>query len=202
MSGGSGIGGLPLTPTRFLVAVLIPSIISVSPWLMLLAEQWPVARDFYERYPVLGNALLLSIVTIVGSVIEGVGSYIESAWDDGRESELAVAKNWYAYLAQDSSPEPVGHRYIGRLVTSMYFELGMMISTPILLSGVIAMGVWTELSMPCAVTAVLLVLAGVAIWFFSKAARDSHLALCRVRRELVSRRSSKTEVRADHAEAK
>ena len=120
----------------------------------------------------------------------------------GAEMAFSVTENWYAYLAQNSSPEPVGHRYISRLVTSMYFELGMMISTPILLSGVIAMGAWTELSMPCAVTAVLLVLAGVAIWFFSKAARDSHLALCRVRRELVSRRSTKTEARADHAEAK
>jgi hypothetical protein len=202
MSGGSGIGGLPLTPTRFLVAVLIPGIISVSPWLMLLAEQWPQSWIFYERYPVLGNALLLSTVTIVGSVIEGVGSYVESTWDAAREREFAVVENWYAYLAQDSSPEPVGHRYIGRLVTSMYFELGMMISTPVLLGGVIAMGFWTELQIPCAVTAILLLLAGVALWFFLTAARDSHLALCRVRRELVSRRSTNTQVRADHAEAK
>ena len=202
MSGGSGIGGLPLTPTRFLVAVLIPGIIAVTPWLILLAEQWPVARDFYERYPVLGNALLLSIVTIVGSVIEGVGSYVESAWDAAREKEFAVVENWHAYLAQDSSPEPVGHRYIGRLVTSMYFELGMMISTPVLLGGVIAIGVWAEPRMSSASIPILLVIAGAAIWFFLKEARDSHLALCRVRRELVSRRSTKAEVRADHAEAK
>ena len=202
MSDGSGIGGLPITPTRFLVAVLIPGIISVSPWLILLAEQWPQAREFYERYPVLGNALLLSVVIVSGSVIEGVGSYIEAAWDDARQREFAVRDNWYAYLAQDSHPEPVGHRYISRLATSMYFELGMMVSTPVLLSGIVAIGFWTELRIPIGVTVLLLALAGIATWFFRKAARDSHLALCTVRKELVARRAASPRMRKNDAEAK
>jgi hypothetical protein len=191
MSGESGLGGLPLTPTRFLLGVIIPGIVAAAPWLMLVAEIWPDARGFYEKYPILGNGLLFAIVTIVGTVIEGLGSYRESAWDDKLEAEFAVVKNWFAYLAQDSSPEPVGHRYISRLATSLYFELGMMISTPILLVGIAVLGATTAFPMSPIVGLGFVIVAIIVFCFFRKAARDSHRALCRARKELVARRAAK-----------
>ena len=202
MSGGSGLGGLPLTPTRFLLGVIIPGVVAAAPWLMLVAEVWPDARGFYDRYPILGNGLVFAIVTIVGTVIEGLGSYRESAWDEKLESKFSVSENWYAYLAQDSSPEPVGHRYISRLATSMYFELGMMISTPILLIGIAVLGGTTTFPMSRITATGFLIVAIIAFVFFRKEARDSHLALCRVRKELVKRRSTKSKAGTDHAEAK
>lgn len=202
MAGGSGLGGLPLTPTRFLLGVVIPGIVLAAPWLILVAELWPDTRAFYEDYPILGNAVLFAIVTIVGTVIEGLGPYREYAWDRRLETEFAVEQNWYAYLAQDSSPEPVGHRYVGRLVTSMYFELGMMISTPILLLGLVVLGVNTEFPMSPMAAIGLLGTAMIAFWFFRKEARDSHRALCRARKELVARRAVKPQTGTQDAEAK
>jgi hypothetical protein len=166
----------------------VPGLVAVTPWLLLLAALVPEVRSFYETYSVLGNALLFSAVTVVGSIIEGLGTYWEDRWDKEREKDFDVQENWYAYLAHDSTPEPVGHRYVGRLVTSMYFELGMMMSTPLLLGGILAVGLVSDVPISLLAAVLVLIAAGGAVWFFHKEARDSQLALCKARKQLVERR--------------
>jgi hypothetical protein len=141
----------------------------------------------YLSCQVPGNALLFALVVIVGSVFEGLGSRAEVRWDKEREEQFSVQENWYKYLAQTPKTEPVGHRYISRTVTTMYFELAMSIAGPSMVLGIGAIliapnsGCWVWMG------AGFLVIAGVAGWFFQAQARDSHEILCRVRMELARR---------------
>lgn len=184
------MGGLPLTLTRSLLGVLIPGIVGSAAWLMILAEALPNIHIFYERYPVLGNLTLFAVVVVLGLVIEGLNSYVEARWDQERERTLGVREFWYAYLAQDAAPAPVGHRHISRLVSSLYFELGMMIATPLLMLGLFAVATRTDIALGWKGSAVLGSLALASFFWFRRLARDTHRALCRTRMELVERRGS------------
>jgi hypothetical protein len=83
----------------------------------------------------------------------------------------------------------------------MYFELGMMFSTPLLVLGIVVLGVRTDFPMSWVAALGLLGVSAVAVWFFRKEARDSHRALCRVRNELVARRAQPSQSGKQDAKA-
>jgi hypothetical protein len=184
------VGALPFTLTRSILAVLLPGLLASAPWLVFCIELWPRLLDLYEKHDVLGNAVLFAIIAVIGTVMEGLGSYSESGWDDEREQEFSVKEHWYAYLAQDATPEPVAHRYLSRLVTAMYFELGMAFSVPIGLAGTLAACLASGVAIDWRVglTLVLAIIAA-PMWFLAHA-KDTHKALCVTRRETVARRKA------------
>jgi hypothetical protein len=184
---------LPLTLSRSLLVVLVPGIVACAPWLLLCAEYAPGISNLYLSYQVLGNALLFALIVIVGSVFEGLGSRAEVRWDKEREKEFSVQENWYKYLAQTPKSEPVGHRYMSRAVTTMYFELAMSIAGPSMVLGTTAIliapksGCWFWLGSAAGVA-----IGGAVYWFFRNEARDSHEVLCKVRQELAHRLSDES----------
>jgi predicted Co/Zn/Cd cation transporter (cation efflux family) len=178
---------MPWTLTRSILAVLVPGLVATAPWLLLLASGRPGVSQLYKDYQVLANAVLFATIVAVGSVIEGIGSSFEARWDKEREGELGVQANWNAYLARVSDPEPVGHRYLTRMVTAMYFELGMMIAAPALIAGVTRLLAVSQVAVyPWGYVAATIAALGAAYYFYG-AARQSHRVLCEVRRELAER---------------
>jgi hypothetical protein len=120
---------MPTNFTRSFVAVTVPGATLVAPWIYLLFcvfRLWPL----YLKYTLIANALLVGVAVIAGLVLEGIVVAFERRWDDEREGELQIQENWYTYLAAQPSTTPVGFSYISRLVTTMYFELTMMVACP------------------------------------------------------------------------
>lgn len=177
---------MPLTLTRSLLVVLVPGLVALAPWLLWLVREFGEVAKLYREFPQAVAAAAFAAVVVVGSTIENINSYIEDLWDQEREPAWAVTANWYAYLARTFDHEPVGYTYLSRMFTTLYFELGMAWATAIA-----ALGVMTLISTSLVPSLGWLgVVAGVGIavpWMAVKAAKDSHLVLCRGRVELNRR---------------
>lgn len=175
-----------MTLTRSLLTILIPGLVAVSPWLLALVQNTSATLGF-DKYPSLANALLFALVAVIGSVVEGFGTVLEARWDREREAEYSVKENWFSYLAHQFDKEPVGYRYISRLVTALYFELSMLLAVPLFLIGgcVLASLRFTDYWCIFAVTTAFAV--AVATYYLRWQARCTHKALCETRRELNSR---------------
>jgi hypothetical protein len=174
---------MPMTLTRSLLAVLIPGIVAVSPWVLLVA-MFTTAGKLHDSYPVLANALLFALTAIAGSLCEGIGTHFEDRWDKKKEKTLQIDDNWYEYLARPLSPEPVGYRYMSRLATTLYFELSMCVA--MVFFGVGAAGLAWARAAHFGWAFALAVLAasfGLSYYFYWQAT-CTHVTLCKTRREL------------------
>lgn len=179
---------IPTTLTRSTVTILVPGTVALSPWLLLLVQHTSATLGF-KYYATLANAMVLAAVIVTGSVCEGLSTFIERHWDRKREAELDITKNWLDYLSSTFDKEPVGFRYLSRLVTTMYFELSMLIATPVFLAG---SGVLAYLRFPhngCLVVIAAAVTAIASALFFWWQAGQTHRVICQTRREVLRRAS-------------
>jgi hypothetical protein len=175
---------VPTTVTRSVLTVLVPGLIAIAPWLLALVQHTQATFGF-DKYPTLAHLMLFASVVVAGSIFEGVGSLFEVHWDKKLCGEMDVEGDWYSYLATKDSL--VGHRYISRLVTTLYFELSMMLSVPTFIAGASALAVlrfsslrWWSLILSGAVA------ISVAYYFYWQA-KTTHRVLCITRRELRAR---------------
>jgi hypothetical protein len=183
---------MPLNLTRSLLVVLIPGGIALFPWVLWLLDSNERVATFYKAYPELSWAVLFAAAAVAGTLFESINSYIEDYWDRRRENDWEVSKNWYDYLARVCPTAPVAHGYLGRLVTTMYFELAMMWATFIFVMGLVPLlrlPINPDWPTVISLWPYLLgsFLGGVASAFFHKGARDSHLVLCKTRKEINQR---------------
>jgi hypothetical protein len=172
---------MPIDLSRSLLTILVPGLIAVAPWLLALVEHTS-ARLSFSTYPTLAHALLFSVVVVVGSVFQGLGSILEYRWDQERGKTYDIDGDWYAYLA--STEAVVGHRYLSRLVISLYFELAMLQAV---LSFAIGGALLADLRFPhltCGIWSASVVVGAVAAVYFYWQARCTHLALCKTRQKL------------------
>lgn len=179
---------IPTTLTRSTITILVPGTVALSPWLLLLVQHTSATLG-YKEYATLANAMVLAAVIVTGSICEGLGTFIELNWDCRRESELEIKENWHKYLSKVFDKEPVGFRYLSRLVTTMYFELSMLVATPLFLLG---SGVLAYLRFPQQVwlTAISALLASIgSAGFFLWQASQTHRVICETRREVMQRAS-------------
>jgi hypothetical protein len=161
--------------------------VAIAPWALWFAHSQADFKVIYKDYPVLLHAAIIGLAVILGSVFEGAVSHLEARWDKQRDKEWEVRKNWFYYLAQKSESEPIGFKYMGRMVTTMYFELSMMVASPISLTGVAVLAYANVQSFAAAWSA-LFILAAVALAvFFWWQAKCSHLVLCETRKEINAR---------------
>jgi hypothetical protein len=169
------------------MVIILPGLMAILPWALWLASKVEKLDALYTTYGVLANALLVGVGILVGAIAESALTNLEVRWDNERENEYQVTENWYAYLALQPIHEPVGFRYISRTVTTMYFEMSLMVASPPALIGLSVLTFNRQYPLwwlyPIAFSAGAVYCA----FFFYKCAKDTHLVLCKVRRELVKR---------------
>ena len=175
-----------MTLTRSLLTILIPGLIAIAPWLLVVVQHTEATLGF-GRYPTLANALVFTSAAVAGSLFETAGTFREVAWDKEREAEFAVQENWYTYLARTFDKEPVGYRYISRLVTTMYFELSMSLAVPLFFFGAAVSASLRFLEYWPLFGIVALGAAMVSGYYFHNQARLSHLVICKTRLQLNAR---------------
>lgn len=180
---------MPVTLTRTVLVILIPGGIAVISWILLylLEVDTKSADSFYQLYSMPINLCFFAVVVIIGTTIEGVNTHLEVRWDKIREKQFDIENNWYAYLSCTPTSEPVAFKYFTRLVTTMYFELGMMWAT--LSFGLGVASIICTLKPSCyglySVIAVVISIV-LAIYFYWQAS-TSHKVLCKTRKELINR---------------
>jgi hypothetical protein len=181
---------MPLDLTRSLLVVLIPGAIALSPWLLCLVHGSPTALIYIDKYQNYALGVIFAVVVIGGLTCETVGSWIEINWDKEKESKFDVTENWYAYLSNRITPEPVGYRYLSRKATAFYFELAMFVACLPFIAGmaVFARQAWPNLILT---NLVVVFLSAFAAFWFRWNARTTHEVLCRARRE-INERSAKS----------
>jgi hypothetical protein len=160
----------------------------VAPWLLALV-QYTKATLGFDSNTSLGNLVLFGAAAVAGTVLQELGTFVEVRWDREREEALAVDENWFSYLSRTLEHEPVGYRYLSRLATTLYFELSMMVATPVFFAGatVLAVRRFPDLSILLSVSGMAAL--GISLAFFRWQARTTHETLCKTRRELNKRLS-------------
>ena len=184
---------MQLTLTRSLLTILIPGAIAISPWMLYLLMEFDWIRRVYESQPFPFHVVVFALVVILGSLIEGAGTHIENLWDTraGKsvpnfEEETWIDRDWYDYLAiSHGGAEPVAYRYLSRKVTALYFELGLMIATPVGFLGLAYLLIRVDAQWYFTLTTVLCSLLAPAV--FWKSAVDTHEVLCKTRRHVLAR---------------
>jgi hypothetical protein len=177
---------MPTTLTRSLLVVLIPGLVAVAPWLLALEQGVPAALALKD-FPILGQALLFAATAVAGSIFEGLGTHFEVKWDLEREEEYSVAENWWVYLSRLHDSEPVGHRYLARLATTLYFELSMLFAVPIFLAGSAVLESIRFPTFQCWIVASAPIAIAAATAYFWWQAKSTHKVLCETRKQLNSR---------------
>ena len=176
---------MPMTLTRSLLTILIPGLVAIAPWLLAAALYSPVKFGL-PGHPTLGNAFIFAIVAVIGTPCEGLGTVLESRWDK-KLPDLAVQENWITYLAHRFEKEPVGFRYISRLVTSLYFELSMLFAVPIFFLGSLVLSWFRFPDHRLLAAFITFLLIASSIFYLRWQARNTHILLCETRRDLNAR---------------
>ena len=172
----------------------MPGVITIAPWALVLISKSQELANFYQEFSLPIQVAMFALVVVTGALIEGFGTYVERRWDINCNLELkeetTLEKDWYDYLSRVfGSAEPVGYRYISRKVTTLYFELGMMFSTPFGLIGMTV--VLYEHQTSCVPIAILVLGALISPFIFCKLAHDSYMVLCKTRARINFRLNSK-----------
>lgn len=180
---------MPITLTRTILVVLIPGGIALIPWILwiLMGMDTSSGDSFYHSYSIPINLCFFAAVVIAGTILEGINTHIELQWDNQREEEFSVTENWYAYLCCALPNEPVVFRYITRMVTTMYFELGMTWASLSFGLGLSAITCERKPEFFQAYALLAIVLSLVFAGYFFWQAKTSHKVLCRVRKEFNER---------------
>lgn len=178
---------MPITLTRSLLVILIPGGLAVMPWFFYFLSDFDDFGNVYEKYKTLINVITFGVIVVTGTLLESIVSYQEDLWDKKREEEYKVTDNWYKYLSYTLENEPVGFRYLGRMVTTLYFELSMMIASPIFFMGIVLILSSIGIQNKSGWIVLFLILTGLSCYFFRKQAENTHMILCKTRLEINKR---------------
>jgi len=110
-----------------LVSLVLPGLTAISGWFVYFMNvqsfRMIVSKSHTETAFVL---MLLSI--FVGTVIDDLGTRLESLWLDHWRNARTSGKDqeeWWAYLRKPFEVEPSGRRHLRKLVARLKFELGV-----------------------------------------------------------------------------
>jgi hypothetical protein len=110
-----------------LVSLVMPGLAAISGWLVLLTTK-PGIRALVDRNHTETAFLLMLLSIFMGTVIDDLGTRLESVWLDRRRNVRtngAHREEWWAYLRKPFDVEPSGRRHLRKLVARLKFELGV-----------------------------------------------------------------------------
>jgi hypothetical protein len=168
-----------------MMTLFAPGAVAVCSWFVGWIQRSNMMAELVSRNHTESAFLLVLTGFVVGLLLENLGSLIEGEYFDKRlphkeRKYQHHIEEWFLYLRQAFAVEPVGHRYLRRLVTHMKFELGMGLALPVFGAGLF----FTRLSaIPAILAAIVSVSSGAYLVLYE--ARRSHESLSDVRRELL-----------------
>ena len=167
-----------------IATVIAPGAVFSSPYAWVVLSRSPALVDFLSDHEAIAVATTLILWVTAGFLLESVGSYLEVYGIDRRRPDHEVMLDtWWKYLRIAWSHEPIGQRYLRRLLVSLKFELNTCVAT--LLSTPAAWLLW-RVGLVHGRTAVLMAVGFGAVAFgFYVAARGTADVLANLRTHLV-----------------
>jgi hypothetical protein len=140
------------TDTLPAIATLVgPGLVASSPYAWLWLSIASDVRVFLNQHEAIAVAAAVLLWVVSGFAIESLGSYVEVHWIDRRRSDHEeMLKDWWRYLRIAWVNEPVGQRYLRRLLTTFKFELNMLVAAWVCFVGIGVLAVAGRLSWPSA----------------------------------------------------
>lgn len=157
-----------------LATLVIPGAVASSPYSWIVLGSVPSIASYLTAHD--GVAVLVAVVVAIatGFTVDSLGSYVEVYGIDKRRPDHdELLEIWGRYLRSTWSKEPVGHRYLRRLLVTFKFELNMFVAILVALPGVYLLGESQRVSGLFALRAlVAMALAGLVFWVFAKGSAD------------------------------
>jgi len=173
------------TDTLPAVATLvIPGAVASGTYIYFGLLSLPETTTFLAQRDVLSTVLLVLLWIAAGFVVDSVGSYVEVHLIDAkRKDHEKLVKTWWEYLRTVWTNEPVGQRYLRRLLVSFKFELNMFTATFFAALGLLLLRFGYHITARAFYGLLVSSIVAMGVfWFF---ARDSADVLANVRKELT-----------------
>jgi hypothetical protein len=125
---------------RPIASIVLPGMLAIGVFAVVLGNAVPEVRDVFQTQPLLFFSLLFGAATIVGMLLENIGSSIERGIDTCMEREYLFGSGavWAAYLAAPCT-DTYARRYLGTLVTRLKFINSMIPATTFFVLGLVAL---------------------------------------------------------------
>jgi hypothetical protein len=167
-----------------IATVIAPGAFASSSYAWAVLSSAPDLRAFLDQHEAIAVAAALLLWVVAGFLIESLGSYVEVyAIDRRRPDHRQQLKNWWRYLRIAWEKEPIGQRYLRRLLVSFKFELNMCVAALTATAGVVWLRVIGRLR--SSTTAVAIVVLCVVGYVLFRAAKDSSEILAMRREQLL-----------------
>jgi hypothetical protein len=167
-----------------IATVIAPGAFVSGPYLWAGLSDRETLRAFFDQHEAVAVASAILVWVVAGFLVESLGSYVEVYWiDRARDDHQEMLDAWWRYLRVAWDKEPIGQRYLRRLLVQFKFELNMFVAALGSIPGVIWLGFtgWlTDLT-------AALIIGGLCIGASAlfNAANGSSEVLAKVRAELL-----------------
>jgi hypothetical protein len=131
---------LGLSFDRVLIQLIIPGMVSLTPYFILILKNNPAYKAYLLDNPTILISTFTILSLIVGIILENIGSWIEVKHFDKKNEKIFIEYNniWEKFLTLNyEGKEPTGHRYIRNILMRMKFELSFGLSIILLSIGLI-----------------------------------------------------------------
>jgi hypothetical protein len=167
-----------------IATVVAPGAFASASYAWLLLSEATGLRVFLNQHEAIALAAAILLWIVVGFAVESLGSYVEVYLIDRRRPDhRQMLDTWWRYLRIAWVREPIGQRYLRRLLVSFKFELNMCVATVSTIPGVILLTRFGRISWTTGGPIVATAIVASALLFF--AARGSADVLAEVRARLV-----------------
>lgn len=162
---------------RPIAAVVLPGLLATSPFLIIACNAIVELRTFYLLQPLWFFAGMIGLGTIVGMLIEYLGSSIERGIDRCIDLEYlhGYDKVWMLYLSGDHS-DTNGRRFLSVTVTRIKFINSLMPALVIFSVGIITIHIQTGKWSHTSITVFCLVMTLFLAWMFRTSTEMSEVA--------------------------
>lgn len=167
-----------------IATLVVPGFFAISTAAVAVWERFPIIPKWAEQHSGVATTAALLIVLTCGLVTEDLGAHLENFFDKQLKKKAGYERHheeWFEYLRIAFDKEPVGHRYLKKLVLRLKFELGMTVASVAFAGGALYLqALWRwRIGIFC--------FALIAFAFFWSEAKSSNKLLSELRRELLKK---------------
>jgi hypothetical protein len=131
---------IQLEGNRIIVLILIPGLFAISPFFVLLIQNYPEVKGYLVRSDIMTTLTLFILSIPTGLILEDIGSRIENILYKLSKKEPTVLNDeWdrYLKLVLPSNSNLVAQRYLKTILFRMKFELSFATALIIMTVGLI-----------------------------------------------------------------